>query len=144
MADARKPDLTSSEIRSRNMAAVKGKNTKPELAVRRALHVAGFRFRLHRRDLPGHPDIVLPKYRIAVRVNGCFWHGHNCRKGQNLPKTNADFWKTKIEANARRDLIARARLEEANWQVYDVWDCSIDNGIAELLAALDQRRLSSM
>jgi len=132
-----------SPARSRNMAAIKGKNTKPELIVRRALHAHGYRFRLHRRDLPGNPDIVLPKYRIAVRVNGCFWHGHDCRRGRNLPKTNAEFWKTKIESNIRRDQIARTRLEEAGWHVYDIWDCTIQNGITEVLAVLDQRRLSS-
>lgn len=125
------------------MAAIKGKNTKPEIVVRRALHARGYRFRLHRRDLPGNPDIVLPKYRVVVRVNGCFWHGHDCRKGRNLPKTNVEFWKAKIESNVRRDLIARTRLEADGWQVYDIWDCSIENGVAEVLAVLDRRRLSS-
>ncbi len=117
------------------MAAVKGKNTKPELIVRRALHAAGFRFRLHRRDLPGRPDIVLPRHRTAVFVHGCFWHGHDCRRGRR-PSTNVDFWGPKLDRNVERDLANQAALEAAGWQVVTIWECSLADGTARLIEDL--------
>lgn len=103
-------DRVLPEARSRMMAAVKGKDTKPEMIVRRALHAAGHRFRLHRDDLPGRPDLVLPRHRMAVFVHGCFWHGHHCRRGKR-PSTNVDFWGPKLDRNIERDRAARAALE---------------------------------
>jgi DNA mismatch endonuclease (patch repair protein) len=109
--------------RSAIMRAVKAKDTKPEMAVRRALHRLGFRFRLHRRDLPGRPDIVLPGSRLAVFVHGCFWHRHSdCRKA-TTPKTRIDFWTAKFEANTTRDERVVGELVAAGWKVLVVWEC---------------------
>ena len=109
--------------RSRLMARVKGKHTKPEIAVRRALHRLGYRFRLHRSDLAGRPDIVLPKYKTAIFVHGCFWHRHpNCSKA-SMPKTRIDFWRDKFEANVARDRRNAEALEAAGWTVLTVWEC---------------------
>jgi DNA mismatch endonuclease, patch repair protein len=130
----------SPEYRSRTMASVGGKNTKPELTVRRALHAAGFRFRIHCNSLPGKPDIVLPQYRVAVMVHGCFWHGHDCRKGLTLPKTNREFWHTKLARNKQRDQEDRSALEKAGWYVHNVWECDIDNAIDGIIADLENRR----
>lgn len=98
-------DVVSPEVRSRMMAGIKGKNTRPELQIRRLLFAAGYRFRLHRRDLPGTPDIVMPGKRIAIFVHGCFWHGHQGCKLAKIPSTRTDFWTTKIQANSLRDRI---------------------------------------
>jgi DNA mismatch endonuclease (patch repair protein) len=109
--------------RSAIMRAVKSKDTKPEIAVRRALHRLGFRFRLHRRDLPGRPDIVLPGRRLAIFVHGCFWHRHfNCRKA-TIPKTRIDFWIAKFEANTERDHQVERELVAAGWKVLVIWEC---------------------
>lgn len=105
------------------MARVGTKNTKPELLVRRALHRLGFRFRLHGRDLPGRPDIVLPKYRTAIFIHGCFWHRHpGCSKA-STPKTRVDFWQDKFDANVARDRRNVIALESAGWRVLIVWEC---------------------
>lgn len=105
------------------MGRIKGKNTKPELVVRRALHSLGYRFRLHRGDLPGRPDIVLPKYKTALFVHGCFWHRHpDCPKA-STPKTRAEFWKDKFETNVMRDRRNVEALNNAGWQVLTVWEC---------------------
>jgi DNA mismatch endonuclease (patch repair protein) len=127
MADTRTPDQ-----RRRIMQSVGTKHTGPELKVRRALHALGFRFRLHRRDLPGSPDIVLPKWRTAIFVHGCFWHGHGCAKGRP-PKSNPDYWLPKIEANRERDRRNESRLREGKWKVLTIWQCQIvgDGTIAE-------------
>lgn len=106
------------------MAAIRGKDTKPEIEVRSALHRAGLRFRLHRRDLPGTPDVVLPKYRTVVMVHGCFWHHHGCAKSK-WPKTRADFWRKKILANVDRDRRTRYFLRAAGWKEVVVWECEI-------------------
>jgi len=129
-----------SALRSRTMAAVKGKNTKPEIRVRRALHAAGFRFRLHRKDLPGHPDIVLPRYRIAVMVNGCFWHGHDCRRGSRIPASNASYWIPKIERNRRRDQLANKLLVERGWTVVTIWECELAESTERLIVSLRELR----
>jgi DNA mismatch endonuclease (patch repair protein) len=116
------PDDAVPAARRRNMAAIKGRDTKPELIVRRQLHAAGFRFRLHRPDLPGRPDIALPKYRTVIFVHGCFWHRHNCRYFK-WPKTRAAFWRDKIGANVLRDRKRRLELERLGWKVLVVWEC---------------------
>jgi len=122
--------------RSENMRRVRSKNTKPELRVRSALHKAGFRFRLHRRDLPGSPDIVLTRYRVAVWVNGCFWHAHDCRRGRSRPSANAQFWKDKIESTKARDLRGLQNATAAGWTTWVVWECCLEAGIQELVANL--------
>ncbi|SNB59307.1 T/G mismatch-specific endonuclease [Marinobacter sp. es.042] len=117
-------DIVDSATRSRMMSKIKGKNTKPEIMVRSALHQEGYRFRLHRKNLPGKPDIVLPKYRAAIFVNGCFWHGHGCSLFK-WPKTREEFWKEKINANINRDQRNQAQLADLGWRVCIVWECSI-------------------
>ena len=106
------------------MAAVRSKDTKPELLVRRELHARGYRFRLHRRDLPGTPDIVFPSRKSVIFVNGCFWHGHECLSGA-LPATRRAFWEAKIARNKDRDAKNRAELEAAGWSVLVVWECDL-------------------
>lgn len=107
------------------MSRVKSKNTKPELILRSSLHGLGLRFRLHAKDLPGKPDLTFKRYRVAVFVNGCFWHGHKgCRKAA-LPETNIEFWKTKIEKNKNRDKKAYGKLKKMGWRVVVVWECRL-------------------
>lgn len=126
-------DRLTREQRSRAMARVRGKHTVPELVVRRALHAAGLRFRLHRRDLPGSPDLVLPKHRVVVLVHGCFWHGHDCRRGKR-PQSNVEFWAPKLERNMERDQLAQSKLEELGWHVVVVWECALDQGVQSVLS----------
>jgi DNA mismatch endonuclease (patch repair protein) len=116
-------DVHTPEQRSRNMAAIRGVDTKPEMKVRSLLHAMGYRFRLHRKDLPGKPDIVLPKYRLAIFVHGCFWHCHDCRYGRVVPATRAEFWAQKRRSNAERDTRNKAALEEQGWTVATIWGC---------------------
>lgn len=106
------------------MSRVKSKHTKPEMQVRSILHRMGYRFRLHRRDLPGTPDIVLPRHRKIVEVHGCFWHGHDCPRGKR-PKTREEFWNEKLDANERRDRENREALEKMAWDVLTVWECEL-------------------
>jgi DNA mismatch endonuclease (patch repair protein) len=120
------------------MRRVKGTNTKPELAVRRALHAMGYRFRLHRRDLPGRPDIVLPRHRIAIFVHGCFWHRHAGCRGATTPKTRTDFWAAKFDANIARDRAAEEALKAAGWRVLIIWECETKDTTA-LRTALAER-----
>ena len=115
-------DIVDPATRSRMMSGIRGKDTKPELLVRKWLHARGYRFRLHRRDLPGNPDIVLPKYRTVIFVHGCFWHGHEC-KDFKWPKTRPDFWKAKIGGNVARDASNIIDLEKLDWAVIVVWEC---------------------
>lgn len=117
-------DRLSPTRRSRLMKAVKGKNTAPERTVRSLLHALGYRFRLHRRDLPGTPDIVLPGRRSAIFVHGCYWHAHGCRIGRP-PKSRLDYWAPKLEANKLRDSRKLAQLEAAGWRVLVVWQCEL-------------------
>lgn len=117
------------------MAAIRSKDTRPELRVRSALHRAGYRFRLHRREMPGTPDLVLPRYRAVVFVHGCFWHGHGC-KLSSAPKTNVAFWRQKMQANRTRDIRAARRLRAIGWSVLTVWQCHIDRDISRVLREL--------
>ena len=112
-----------SEQRSRNMSAIKSKNTKPEIAVRKLLHSMGYRFRLHRKDLPGSPDIVLPKYKTVIFVHGCFWHRHENCKYASTPKTRSEFWESKFGGNIKRDKINQTNLIKLGWKIIIVWEC---------------------
>jgi DNA mismatch endonuclease (patch repair protein) len=118
-------DVHSPEQRSRNMASIRGKDTLPEKFVRSLLHRLGYRFRLHRRDLPGKPDLVFPSRRKVIFVHGCFWHMHHCRWGRVIPGTNAEFWRTKRQTNCDRDRKAQAALSGAGWQILVVWECDV-------------------
>jgi DNA mismatch endonuclease, patch repair protein len=119
------PDVFSKEKRSRIMSRIKGKDTKPEKLVRSLLHRMGYRFRLHVRDLPGNPDIVLPRHRKIVFMNGCFWHGHpNCKRAK-LPETNRPFWEEKIGKNMKRDRSTLRKLRKTGWRVLVVWQCEM-------------------
>ncbi len=120
-------DVKTPEQRSRNMAAIKGKDTKPEMIVRKYLFSRGLRFRVQVRKLPGKPDIVLPKYKTAIFVNGCFWHGHEGCKYFRLPKSNVEFWKEKIERNIERDKESMQALFDLGWKVVRVWECELRN-----------------
>lgn len=118
-------DIVDSATRSRMMANIRSKDTKPELAIRRLLHSKGFRFRLHQRNLPGTPDIVLPKWKVVIFVHGCFWHRHKgCPKATN-PSTNPEIWQAKFAANLTRDDEAIIKLVEMGWRVIVVWECGI-------------------
>lgn len=117
-------DTLSPSERSERMSRIRGKDTKPELLVRKFLHSEGFRFRLHRKDLPGKPDLVLPKYAAVVFVQGCFWHAHKCQKGR-IPGSRGDFWKSKLEANAKRDVRNIRKLRSLGWHVFNVWECEL-------------------
>ena len=116
-----------SEQRSRNMSAIKSKNTKPEIAVRKLLHSMGYRFRLHRKDLPGSPDIVLPKYKTVIFVHGCFWHRHENCKYASTPKTRQEFWEAKFRENINRDKLNQENLSSKGWKIIVVWECEIND-----------------
>lgn len=124
-----------SDARRRNMQANKHKNTKPEIAVRRALHAEGYRFRVHRRDLPGQPDIVFPSRKAIIEVRGCFWHGHGCRLGQ-LPKNREAYWHPKISSNRDRDVRNTAELFQMGWRVMEVWECEVRSDLAAVVSNL--------
>ena len=109
------------------MAAIKSKNTKPEIAVRKLLHSLGYRFRLHRKDLPGSPDIVLPKYKTVIFVHGCFWHRHKNCKYATSPKTREEFWENKFKQNVERDKNNFKELKNLNWKVLVLWECEVKN-----------------
>ena len=119
------------------MSRIRGKNTKPEIMVRKGLHAIGFRFRLHNKKLPGSPDIVLPKYGVAIMVNGCFWHGHKGCRYATKPKTNVEFWEIKIARNRHRDEVTNAHLEALGWHVITVWECEL-RGRSILASRLDE------
>jgi DNA mismatch endonuclease, patch repair protein len=117
--------METRDQRSRTMRAVKGADTGPELTVRRLAHRMGYRFRLHRSDLPGKPDLVFPGRRKVIFVHGCFWHGHSCARGNRPPKTNSDYWQKKIARNAARDLRNASALEASGWGVAVIWECEL-------------------
>ncbi len=119
---ARTDNLTP-EQRHRTMLSVRSKNTKPELIVRRLTHRMGYRYRLHRRDLPGNPDLVFPSRHKVIFVHGCFWHGHDCRSGLKQPKTNKDYWLKKLQRNKTRDINNQSQLKEHGWDVLIIWEC---------------------
>ncbi len=124
MADKLRP-----EERSRVMARVRSINTKPEILVRSLLHRMGFRFRLYRKDLPGRPDICLPKYATVIFVNGCFWHGHRCKHGSRRPISNATYWSAKIEGNKRRDATSIRALRTLGWRSMVLWECQLKSPV---------------
>ena len=118
-------DIVDQQTRSRMMAAIRGKDTKPELALRRALHARGFRFRLHSKAVRGRPDLVLPKYRAVVFVHGCFWHRHEGCRYTTPPSTRQEFWQAKFTANVARDAAVRGKLLKDGWRVATVWECAL-------------------
>jgi len=135
------PDSVSQERRSAIMRAVRSRHTGPELAIRKELHRMGLRFRLHRSDLPGKPDLVLAKWRTAVFVNGCFWHQHSGCRRATLPRTNAAFWRAKLGRNLLRDQQNYKSLSRSGWNVLVVWECEIKAGKSSLLLERYFRRI---
>lgn len=133
-------DIVDSGTRSRMMSGIKGKHTRPELLVRSGLHRRGFRYRLHPRDLPGRPDLVLPKYGAVIFVHGCFWHRHPKCRYATTPATRQAFWQEKFEANIQRDRRDQAALRQAGWRVFVVWECALrhdsENALLELAGCL--------
>lgn len=132
-------DIVDAATRSRMMSGIKGKDTKPEMAIRKMLHAAGFRYRLHDKRLPGKPDLVLPKYNTAIFVHGCFWHGHENCPLFRLPGTRQEFWSDKIGGNVKRDQSNSRALLESGWDVVTVWECAMRGRLK-----LDQTDLLSM
>ena len=118
-------DIVDQQTRSRMMSGIRGKNTKPELALRRALHARGFRFRLHSGKVHGRPDLVLPKHRSVVFVHGCFWHRHKGCRYATVPATRPEFWRAKFDANVARDRTVRTTLLDGGWRVATVWECAL-------------------
>ena len=140
-------DIVTPEMRSRMMAGIRGKNTKPELTVRRLVHALGYRFRLHRRDFPGSPDLVLPRLRSVIFVHGCFWHRHPGCRFAYTPKSNAQFWLSKLTTNARRDAAALDALAARGWAAMVVWECETGDPQAlsmRLRAFLENAPIPSM
>ena len=123
-------DVFDEATRSAVMRRVKGRDTTPELKVRRALTALGARYRLHRGDLPGKPDVVMPGRRLAIFVHGCFWHGHDCARGARVPKGNRDYWVGKVERNRARDERSREALEPLGWRVETIWECDLKDAAA--------------
>ncbi len=124
-------DTISEERRSWNMSRIRSKNTKPELIVRSLLHRLGFRFRLHVKDLPGKPDIVLPKYKTVIFVHGCFWHRHNDCKNSVIPKSRTKWWLEKLDGNVKRDKKALENLSVLGWKTIVIWECELEKETME-------------
>jgi len=129
-------DRVSKKRRSKIMGAIKSENTKPELAVRSSLYKMGYGFRLHRKDLPGTPDVVLPKYGTVIFVNGCFWHQHGCDR-TSMPKTNKKFWNDKFIKNKERDKNNKVQLEKMGWKVVVVWECDLNDDLKRAIKRID-------
>lgn len=134
-------DVHSKETRSYNMSRIRSKDTKPELLVRKFLHKNGFRYRLHVKDLPGKPDIVLPKYKTVIFIHGCFWHGHEGCKYYVVPKTRTEWWLNKIGTNTTNDINAENLLKAAGWNIIKIWECelkktSLEGTFSQLLSYL--------
>lgn len=125
MSRKERTDVFTKEKRSEVMRAVKGKNTKPEVTLRKALFALGYRYRLNVKELPGKPDLVFPKYGTVIFVHGCFWHGHRCKRGRRAPKSNAEYWREKISRNKARDKKNAAALKKLGWRVITVWECEL-------------------
>ena len=129
-------DIWSKQKRSEVMSKIRGKNTKPEMILRSSLFKHGFRFRIHKNDLPGKPDIVLAKYKTIIFVHGCFWHYHkNCKEGR-LPSSNSKFWKNKLQRNIERDNANIKTLEEKMWKVVVIWECEIEKHLEQTIKKL--------
>ncbi|HVW99873.1 MAG TPA: very short patch repair endonuclease [Candidatus Babeliaceae bacterium] len=129
-------DTHSKEIRSYNMSRIRGKNTKPEILVRKFLYKKGYRYRLHVKGLPGKPDVVLKKYKTVIFIHGCFWHGHEGCKYYVLPKSNTDYWLPKIQGNIARGLLAEKELTKNNWKIVTVWECELKENADKVLNAI--------
>ena len=125
-------DKITPEQRSYTMSRIRSKDTKPEMVVRHHLHALGFRYRLHSSKLPGHPDIVLPKWHTVIFVNGCFWHRHKGCKAVSTPKSNVEFWQAKFKRNVQRDRHEHALLKAAGWRVIVLWECQVKKGLSRL------------
>ena len=136
-------DFLTKEDRSTLMSRVRNRGTTAELFVRREVWVAGFRYRLNVRKLPGSPDLVLPRYHTVVMVQGCFWHGHSCRKGQKRPASNQEFWNRKLDGNMARDIANQTKLRELGWTVFVIWECLLNEGTDALLTHLGHLRFST-
>jgi DNA mismatch endonuclease (patch repair protein) len=136
-------DIYSEQKRSEVMSKVRSKDTKPELQVRSWLHKRGFRYRLHRKDLPGCPDIVLPKYETVIFVHGCFWHQHPACKKATIPKKNHKFWKQKLKRNVERDSEHVDQLEEKGWKVITVWECAVKKDVEQIMETIESRVLET-
>ena len=120
-------DVVDRKTRSRMMSGIKGKNTQPELILRKFLHAQGLRYRLHVSDLPGKPDIVLRRYKLCIFVHGCFWHRHDGCRYATTPKTRSSFWMKKFVANRQRDILVKMQLHAAGWRVFEIWECGFRN-----------------
>ncbi|MHB1687810.1 MAG: very short patch repair endonuclease [Ignavibacteriaceae bacterium] len=130
-------DIWDKEKRSDVMRKIKGKNTKPELILRSALFKQGYRFRIHKKDLPGKPDVFLPKYKTIIFVHGCFWHYHkNCPEGR-IPSTNSKFWKEKLEKNVVKDKRHNSQLRKLGWKVIIVWECEVEKKLEKILKKIE-------
>ncbi len=142
-------DVLTPAQRQLNMSRIRARDTKPEMILRRGLHAKGLRFRLHRKDLPGRPDIVFPSRRAVILIHGCFWHGHGCALTK-VPQTNSEFWKSKIQRNIERDRQSTSKLQETGWRVLVIWECltrgprrlSVDEIIARSVAFLNEPEAS--
>jgi len=132
-------DILSKQQRSECMSKIRSKNTKPELALRKALYARGFRYRVNDTKLPGTPDIVLPKYKTIIFLHGCFWHGHEKCKYFNIPKTNTEFWIDKITSNVERDKVNLQKLTSLGWYVLTVWECEIRHDYKQDITPLIDR-----
>ncbi|MDE2636222.1 MAG: very short patch repair endonuclease [Chloroflexota bacterium] len=138
-------DTVSPEKRSQVMALVGSKNTKPELLIRKRLHALGFRYRLHVKDLPGKPDLVFPRYKSVIQINGCFWHGHSCPRCR-MPSSNTEYWNRKVARNMERDAANRRLLLNEGWRVLTIWECALTGkwklGLSEVIALASKWLLS--
>lgn len=130
-------DIVDPKTRSRMMSGIRGKNTRPEVLIRKRLHTRGFRFRLHVKSLPGKPDLVLPKYHAVIFTHGCFWHRHDCRLFK-WPSTRPDFWKAKINRNCENDVLTVQKLRAMGWRICVIWECSIKGANKDLEGVADR------
>lgn len=129
-------DFLTKEERSALMSRVRSRGTSPERYVRKVVWGAGFRYRLNVRKLPGSPDVVFPRFKTVTMVQGCFWHGHSCRKGRNRPDSNQEFWNRKLDGNLARDRANQEELRKLGWKVFVIWECILDEGVCDLLSYL--------